>query len=387
MPVPVFVKIMECLNIPKMQYRIFSRHLHNKKESERLPLEGAIEVTSHCNLTCRHCYIRDNSTKDELTLSEWECIIDEVAEAGCLWVTFSGGEPFLRPDFLDIYAYAKRKGLIIVLFTNATLITPQIADYLEELKPFYIEISLYGMSRQTYKNVTGSGEAYDRCMETISLLLQRKVLFKLKSVLIRDDRHEMAEMRKFAKSLGVDFRFDFLINPRIDGGKDPCETRVTPEEGVNMEMADEEVRQEMSNVFLELEKRENSDLLFPCIAGRNSFNIDSRGNLNICNMVRFINYDLRKGSFKEGWGLFPEILSRKLQEKSKCSTCPIEYICNRCPGWARMEYGDEEALIEYACEITHLRAKAILGEEVNKYEDRYKETLSETPDSGSKVSP
>ncbi len=378
---------MGCLNIPELRYSSFSRFLHHKKESEGVPLDGAIEVTSHCNLTCRHCYVRDNSTKDELTLSEWKRIIDEVAEAGCLWLIFSGGEPFLRNDFLEIYTYAKRKGLIIVIFTNATMITPQIADYLEELKPFYLEISLYGLSRQTYKDITGSAEAYDRCMEAISFFMNRKILFRLKSVLIKENKHELFEMKRFAKKLGVDFRFDFLINPRIDGGKDPCQTRVTPEEGVNIEMADEDVRREMTRAFLEVPGHKNSDLLFPCSAGRNSFNIDSRGNLQICNMVRYINYDLRKGSFKKGCRLFPEILSRKKKGKSKCATCSIDYFCNRCPGWAMMECGDEEAVVEYACEISHLRAKYIIGKGVNGYGDKYKETLSETADSGSKISP
>lgn len=357
---------MECLNIPKLQYANFSGRLHLKKESEWVPLDGAIEVTSHCNLNCRHCYIQDNSTKDELTLSEWERIIDEVVEAGCLWLTFTGGEPFLHPDFLNIYTYAKRKGLIIVIFTNATLITPQIADYLKELKPFYLEISLYGMSRQTYKNITGSAEAYDRCMEAISLFINRKIRFKLKSVLIKDDKDEIVEMKRFANRLGVDFRFDSLINPRIDGGKKPCDVRVSPEEGVNMEMADKEVRKEWKKAFAETNGKRNPELLFSCGAGQNLFNIDFQGNLQICNMVRYMNYDLRKGSFNKGWNLFPEILSRKSKSKNKCATCKIDYFCNRCPGWSMMEYGDEEAPIEYACKIAHLRAEAVFEKEVNE---------------------
>jgi radical SAM protein with 4Fe4S-binding SPASM domain len=350
---------MEGINIPELRYSSFSRRLHSKKESEGVPLEGAIEVTSHCNLNCKHCYIRDNSIEDELSYDEFLRIIDEITDAGCLWLTFTGGEPFIRRDFLDIYTYAKRKGLLIVIFTNGTLITPQIADYLKEFKPFYLEISLYGMSRETYKNVTGSADNYDRCMDAISLFMERKVLFRLKSVLIKQNKHEIFKMKSFARRLGVDFRFDLLINPRIDGGKAPCDVRVTPEEGVNMEMADKEVRKEWAKAFAEIDGKQNPELLFSCGAGQNLFNIDSQGNLQICNMVRYINYDLRKGSFNKGWNLFPGILSRKVKGKSKCATCKIDYFCNRCPGWSMMEYGDEEAPIEYACEIAHLRAEAI----------------------------
>lgn len=356
---------MDCPNIPELRYSNFSRHFHFKKENERLPLEGGIEVTSHCNLNCRHCYIKDNSINNELSFKECCRIIDELTDAGCLWLTFTGGEPFVRKDFLDIYTYAKKKGLLIVIFTNGTLITPEIADYLKEFKPFYLEISLYGMSRETYKNVTGSADNYDKCMDAISLFMERNVLFRLKSVLIKENKHEIFNMKGFAKKLGVDFRFDFLINPRIDGGKEPCKTRLTPEEGVSMEMADEEVRREWEKAFIEenIEQDLDPDLQFSCGAGQNLFNIDSRGNLQICNMVRFINYDLKHGTFKESWNRFPEILSRKKNGKNKCSTCSLAHLCNICPGWSMMEHGNEEALVEYVCEITHLRAKAILGKE------------------------
>lgn len=361
---------MEYINIPELKYRDFSRHLHHKKESERVPLGGDIEVTSHCNLNCRHCYIRDNSIKNELTYEECCRIIDEIVKAGCLWLTFTGGEPFLRKDFLDIYTYAKRKGLLIVIFTNGTLITPEIADYLKELKPFYLEISLYGMSRQTYEQVTGSADAYDLCMEAISLFRQRQILFNLKSVLIETNKHDIALMKQFAKCLNVYYRFDFLINPRIDGGKEPCKVRIKPEEAVNIEMADEEVRRETTDSFLELQRLQKSDLLFSCSAGQDSFHIDSLGNLHICNMVRFISYNLRNSSFKQGWNLFSEILlSYKRKTDNKCSVCRFSYFCHNCPGWAMMECGNEEALVEYLCKITHLRVNHILGKEVRGYGD------------------
>ena len=356
---------MDCPKIPELRYLNFSKHLHFKKESERLPLNGSIEVTDHCNLNCSHCYIKDNSKKNELSFDECCRIIDELTDAGCLWLTFTGGEPFTRKDFLDIYIYAKRRGMLIVIFTNGTLITPEIADKLKEFKPFYLEISLYGMSRETYKNVTGSADNYDRCMDAISLFRDRKIQFILKTVLIEQNKHEIFMMKSFAKKLGVDFRFDISINPRIDGGKSPCYTRVAPEEGVNIEMADEEVRKEWKKAFLEenTEQDSNPNPLFFCSAGQNLFNIDSCGNLQICNMIRYINYDLRKGSFKAGWGQFPEILSRKKNGRNKCSTCNIAYLCTICPGWSMMEHGDEEALVEYVCEITHIRAKAILGKD------------------------
>ena len=95
---------MACVTIPKLRYRDFSKGFHNNKKCERIPLEGAVELTNSCNLACTHCYIREDDTKGELSYCQWCRIIDEITEAGCLWLTFTGGEPFRRRDFLDIYA-------------------------------------------------------------------------------------------------------------------------------------------------------------------------------------------------------------------------------------------------------------------------------------------
>lgn len=108
--------------------------------------------------------------KQRLTFGEIIRIIDRIYEAGCLWLTFSGGEPFLREDFLDIYTYARKKGFLISIFTNATLITPQIVDYLAKLPPYSIELTLNGISKQVYEQITQLPGSFTKAMEAIQLL-------------------------------------------------------------------------------------------------------------------------------------------------------------------------------------------------------------------------
>ncbi len=86
-----------------------------------------LEITARCNNACRHCYInlpaadREARSK-ELTLQEISSIADQAVALGALWVLISGGEPLLREDFEEIYMLLKRKGLLVSVFTNATLI-------------------------------------------------------------------------------------------------------------------------------------------------------------------------------------------------------------------------------------------------------------------------
>ena len=121
-------------------YSDFSMELHKRVVSSRVPLNGMIEITRHCPLKCVHCYNNLSSTEatpeSELTYEEHCRILDEMAEAGCLWLLFTGGEIFARKDFLKIYTYAKKKGLIVTLFTNGTLIDKDVADTLADWRPF-----------------------------------------------------------------------------------------------------------------------------------------------------------------------------------------------------------------------------------------------------------
>ncbi len=108
-----------------------------------------------------------------------------------MWLLFTGGEIFARKDFLDIYTHAKKRGLLITLFTNGTQITPAIADYLADWRPFAIEITLYGRTRETYERLTRVPGSFDRCMRGIRLLKERGLPLKLKTVAVTINRHEM----------------------------------------------------------------------------------------------------------------------------------------------------------------------------------------------------
>ena len=98
-----------------LRYEDFSLVLHQRVVAQRIPLTGTIEVTRRCPLTCAHCYNNlpmadQGARRSELTYEEHCRILDEITEAGCLWLLYTGGEILARKDFLDIYTYAKRRG-------------------------------------------------------------------------------------------------------------------------------------------------------------------------------------------------------------------------------------------------------------------------------------
>jgi radical SAM protein with 4Fe4S-binding SPASM domain len=301
----------------------------------------------------------------ELTYDEHCRIIDEITEAGCLWLLFTGGEIFLRRDLLDIYTYAKKKGLLITLFTNGTLVTPEIADYLAEWRPFSIEISLYGCTKETHERVTGVRGSYERCMRAIRLLLERGLPLKLKSMVLSTNKHEIWEMKKLVEGdLDLEFRFDAMINPRIDCSQHPLAVRLSPQEVVELDLQDPKRTGEWGK-FSEkfngpVHPHDQMDELYHCGGGVHSFAIDPYGKLKICELSCADLYDLRKWSFGDGWETFLlKVRKQKITRQTKCVSCEIKAMCGMCPANAQLENRDAEEPVDFMCQVAHLRAKAL----------------------------
>jgi len=356
---------MDCPYIPELSYSQFGENLLNRIAGKRVPLSGSLELTFRCNLRCQHCYVSYGHNgipgQQELSASEIQRIIDEVVDAGCLWFLITGGEPLVRRDFLDIYAYAKRKGLIVSLFTNGTLITPRIADYLAEWPPFRVEITLYGATQETYERVTGIPGSYARCMRGIELLLERGLPLRLKTILMTLNQHELHDMQAFADSLGVDFRYDPMINAGLDGEGKPKSLRVPPEDIVQLDLEDRRRAEELQSLIQRTKGYKiHGDNLYACGAGQRSFHIDPYGQLCLCMMVRYASYDLRNGPFQVGWReFFPQVLSQTIDGNYACQQCELRPLCGQCPGWSFIEHGETQKPVDYLCRIAHLRFESL----------------------------
>jgi radical SAM protein with 4Fe4S-binding SPASM domain len=354
------------VNAVALSYGAFSSALHRSARGKRLPVNGTIEVTHRCPLTCAHCYnnlpVGDGEARrGELTTDEHRRIIDEIAEAGGLWLLFTGGEIFARADFLDIYTHAKQRGFLITLFTNGTQITTEIADYLADWRPFAIEITLYGGTRETYERVTGIPGSYDRCMRGIRLLKERNLPLRLKTVALTLNRHEIGVMQALAAELGVDFKFDGMVNARIDCSHSPLEVRLTPSEIVQLDVEDPARRAAWAGLVQGRPARvPASDTVYNCGGGVSAFSIDPEGKMSICVLSQQEMFDLRSGSFREGWESFlGDVRSKKVTRATKCNECQIRELCSTCAATAELEHGDAETPVEYFCEVAHLRAHAV----------------------------
>src|ERR1700674_456714 len=261
----------------QLTYGAFSADLHQRQAGQRSPMQVSIEVTRRCPLECQHCYNNlpmgdQDARQREMTTEEHFRVLDELVEMGCFWLLYTGGEIFARKDFLEIYTHAKRKGFLITLFTNGTLITERTADYLRDWPPFAIEITLYGRTKETYETLTGTSGSYERCLHGIDFLRERGLPLKLKTVPTTVNKHEVVAMKEFSEQeLHLDFKFDALVNPRIDCSQSPLAVRLSPEEVVTLDLhfpkVATEYRQMAEREMQHLPSPEDNQTVYSCGGG------------------------------------------------------------------------------------------------------------------------
>lgn len=358
----------------QVTYQSFSHELHQKYAGRRAPMNVSIEVTRRCPLECQHCYnnlpMGDHDARNrEMSTVEHFRLLDDLFEMGTFWLLYTGGEIFARKDFLEIYTHAKRKGFLITLFTNGILITEKIADYLAEWPPFSIEITLYGRTRETYEALTQIPGSYDRCLRGIKLLQERSLPLKLKTVATSINKHEILSMKQFAEEeLGVEFKFDGQVNPRIDCSQSPLAVRLTPEELVALDAQDPKRMGEYRTLVKrdggEKAPIEKAGTVYVCGGGADAFSVNAYGELGICIISQQETFSTREASVKQIWEeSLLHLRTRKRTRRTKCTQCRIQSLCGMCPANGELENGDRESPVEFLCHVAHLRA-AVAGIEV-----------------------
>jgi radical SAM protein with 4Fe4S-binding SPASM domain len=358
---------MECAETTWPTDREYLQQFNRKAVALRVPLSGGIDLTHRCNLRCRHCYLGPQPAvwakrKHEMSTSRLLSLIDEITDAGCLYLLITGGEPLLRKDFAEIYRYARTKGLLVTVFTNATLVTDRILGLFKVLPPHVVEVSLYGASAETYEKITGIRGSYERCLEGIKQLLKHKMNVRLKTILMTLNRHEFFNIENMAKEFGVRFRLDAAIFPCLDGDKTPLSLRVPPEEAVEKEFSDNERLRHWRDYFVKHRALPVSDMLYNCGAGLTSFHIDPYGNLQPCLMTTSLKYNLSAGNFITGWhGVIPRIRGKEAGAVDTCNRCEKQALCNFCPAFFELESGAEDRCSDYLCRMGQHRFRSLDG--------------------------
>jgi MoaA/NifB/PqqE/SkfB family radical SAM enzyme len=327
-----------------------------------LPLEGGIDITYRCNNNCVHCCVVEPDTgevrRSELSTQEWLDIINQARAMGARKWTISGGEPLLREDFEVILGHVSGQSSSYSLNTNGTLITPPIAKQFTENGS--VLVSIYGATAEVNDCITRNPGSFDAALRGINYLKEAGVRLVVQLVPMRDNFHQWNEMKTLAQRLSSVWRMgaSFLI---LSASGDPVKNeeiraqRLTPAQLINLDPPS-----------VPYEERQSKDAACDhtgdprtysrCLSHRNTFHVDPRGGLSFCCFIREerLRYDLRKGSFREGWETFIPALARQERPHffdQTCYGCEIQEGCQRCPGQVYLEHRDAAAPSDYLCRL------------------------------------
>ncbi len=300
---------------------------------------------------------------------------------GALWCLLTGGEPLLRPDFAEIYMMLKRKGLLISLFTNASLIRPEHIELFKKYPPRDIEVTIYGASAGSYERVTRRPGSFAQFIAGLDALFAAGIRVRLKAMALRSNLEDMAAIAAFGRSRTKDvYRFDPQLHLRYD--RDPLRNeeiraeRLTPAEVADLEQADTERFGALLKGCDELINKAfahiGCDHLFHCGVGKGSCSIGYDGTFRLCQSLWApgTTVNLREVSLREAWEeLVPRVRDMRSQDAqflAGCRKCAIVNLCLWCPAHAWLETGRMDGETPFFCAAAHARAEglqsAIFGE-------------------------
>lgn len=347
-------------------------YLHEKAARMGVPLSGTFELTPCCNMACKMCYVRMTKAQQEAqaplrTAEEWVALGRAAKEKGMLYLLLTGGEPFLRPDFRDIFQGLHRLGLILSINSNGTLIDEQTVAWLKQTPPNRINITLYGASDETYARLCGDPKGYTKVTKAISLLKQAGICVKINCSVTPQNAADMEGIFAFARQEGLIVQASSYMFPplRRDETMVGLNDRSTPEEAsyhaaqiVRLMNGDDRFLEQMEQGLPPTpgdtdgcpDAGEGEPIR--CRAGKCSFWVTWSGTMLPCGMMPVQGApDVFEVGFDEGWG-YARQYAQSIRLPAKCAGCDARDSCKACAAMVYTESGDFSTVPRYRCAMT-----------------------------------
>ena len=348
--------------------------------SERSPVV-VWNITSQCNLKCRHCYIEaTEAAKDnEMTTADGMAFIDDLAEMKVPVLMFSGGEPLVRPDLFELAAYAVEKGLRIVLSTNGTLIDDFTAQLIKEAGFQYVGVSIDGCE-ETHDMFRGEKGAFAAAIAGIRAAKaagnRTGVRFTLNSLNKRD---LPAVLDLIAQEKVDGFCMYHLVYAGRGGDMKNLDVTLDEKSEVAQLLIDKALDFDRRGVELEIlttdnhadglylldyiaktnparvpEVRQLLELHGGCSAGDRMADVDYLGNVHPCQFWSDLTLgNVRERKFSEIWndleandGILARLRTKPAQLNAQCGKCSQNRLCGGCRIRASVDgdiWGDDPA--------------------------------------------
>ena len=330
----------------------------------------AWELTRSCNLFCAHCRgsATSDSYRDELSTEECFRLVDQILEVGRPIIILTGGEPLSRPDVLEIARYAAGKGLRVVMGTNGTLVTEEIASQLKSVPISRIGISLDFPVAELQDNFRGQSGAFAAAMKGIANARRAGMEVQINTTITRLNVDYLDELLSLALEVGAVAFHPFMLVP-TGRGKGLASVELAPERyeqtlhwlyDKQLELGDRMFFKptDVPHYMRVVKQRQKQDppqaakiatghdrantITRGCLAGIGFCFVSYQGKVKGCGYLDVEAGDIRKQGFARVWADSPLFLQlRDLANlKGKCAVCEYKRICGGCRARAYEATGD-----------------------------------------------
>ena len=339
-----------------------------KTKDKGIPSNVSFELTYGCNERCIHCYNpcspRENGIakkvgKGELDLEDYKKVLDDLTEMGVPNILFTGGDPFVKKEFLEVLQYAHEKKFAVTIYTNGQVMAdhPEIYDAVKGLYPHSVGLSIYSMDPTIHESITRIPGSLAKTVSVARKLSRDGVTIQIKCPIMKINQASYARVRTFASRLGAVPEFEVNITSGVDGDRYAPESLRLSEVEMRRILLDPIIPLSPKRQVLERVKDRTPDMQF-CGAGLNSVNITPTGDVYPC-----ISFPLKCGNVQEScisdiWENSEElqrVRSLKYGMSDRCGKESYCKLCNRCIGQSFVEHGTPENKSEDNCFIARIR--------------------------------
>lgn len=333
----------------------------------------AWEITRRCNLFCAHCRAaaQDEAYEGELSTEECFRLIDEILEVGKPILILTGGEPLLYPGIYNIGKYAAERGLRVVLGTNGTLITSDVAAALKEVPVSRVGVSIDFPTPELQDEFRGKPGAFEAAVAGIKEARRAGIGVQINSTVTMMNAPYLDDLLNLALELGAVAFHPFMLVP-TGRGKDLAKVELPPEEYERILNWIYDKQSELGDriffkptdaphymrISLQRRKQEAksaqditgrgghpstmNSITRGCLAGVGFCFVSHRGRVQGCGYLDVEAGNVRNESFSKIWTDSP--LFRELRDlsniKGKCGICEYKRLCGGCRARAYEATGD-----------------------------------------------
>jgi len=304
-----------------------------------IPLSVHVDLTYRCNERCEHCYL-DHDDKGEMSYDELSNLFGQLADAGVLFLTLSGGEPTIRRDFWDLVTRARALQFNVKLKTNAVLIREAEAKRLRALGVEQIQISVYSHRPEIHDAVTKLPGSLQRTIRGIRALRAAGLKVAMSNVMMRSNLRDRQGVAQLARELGATYSADPTVTPMMSGDRSVLDLRIPGTELSDL-FHDKDLVGDPEAVCAPPPPVGDDELdALPCSAGHSSCYVSPYGDVYPCIQFPLPSGNVRRQTFLDIWRHSPElgeVRSIRARDLTVCSSCAHVGTCTRCPGLAWTE--------------------------------------------------